>query len=93
MDSYKYFLPLGSVVKVKNKKTPVMIIQEHVSPELDYLGIDHPFGFSEERAIHKFNIDDVEEIYFLGFQNKATHEQIVRNNIAKIREGAKKNDR
>ena len=88
MDNYKYFLPLGSVVKIKGKKTPVLIIQEH-SSKTDYLGIDHPFGFENEKAISEFNIADIEEVYFIGYQNKEINKQIHINNIEKIWEEAK----
>lgn len=90
MDNYNRFLPLGSVIKIKGNSTPVMIVQKHISPELDYLGIDHPFGFTEYKDLRRFNISDVEEVYFIGYENKNIRRQIALNNIEKIREEAKK---
>jgi hypothetical protein len=90
MDNYNRFLPLGSVVKIKGKSTPVMIVQEHISPELDYIGVDHPFGFTEYKELCEFNISEIEEVYFIGYQNKNIRKQITKNNIEKIKEEAKK---
>jgi hypothetical protein len=90
METYKYFLPLGSVIKIKKHKVPVMIIKADPKDEQDYLGVNHPLGFSNDKTLKRFSIDDIEEVYFLGYQNKELHGQIIKNNIEKIKKGAKK---
>lgn len=92
MEKYNRFLPLGSIVKVKELKNPLMIIKNKVSKDIDYYGINHPLGFSEDKNIQKFNIKDIEEVYFTGYQNTIVHNQLRKKNIEKILEGDK-NDR
>ena len=81
---YDKLLPLGSVVKVNNKKYLYMIVQNNFDDKFDYLGIEYPNGFSDEEGIVKFNIDDIDEIYFIGYFDKYVYGDLVKKNIDKM---------
>ena len=90
MEMYNRLLPIGSIVKVKGLNNPVMIIKTKESKNIDYLGVNHPLGFSDEKNIKKFNVEDIEEVYFTGYQNTTIHNQLRKKNLEKILEGEKK---
>lgn len=83
MDSYDGFLPIGSVVEVKNHVGPYMIIQMGLDGKY-YLGVKHPLGFEEEKKIIKFGIPDIIKVYFIGYINKEIEIKRQTLNIKKL---------
>lgn len=66
-------LPVGSVVKLKDSKSLHMVIgrfyEDTDSNELKtYLGCLYPIGKLDDSG-YKFNHNDIEEVYFMGFKN------------------------
>ena len=67
MDS---FLPLGSVVKIKNRL--VMIVGYDIDTNdkhFQYAGVLYPEGLSEKNIAGGFNKEDIEELQYIGFMN------------------------
>lgn len=75
-------LPIGSVVILKGGKKKVMIFgvkQTDLSTgkEYDYISVVYPEGNMGEEAGHfLFNHDDIEEIYFRGYEDEERDEFI-----------------
>lgn len=81
--NYKYLLPIGSVVKTKDKANPIMIIQN----DKDYIGVSFPIGFTNDKQVEHFKVKDVEKIYFIGYQNKELNIKLMHKNFDRIIEG------
>ncbi len=84
----KKFLPLGSIVRLKDAKLPVMIIGYTVIPEeepdkiYDYNATFYPMGTLDTSIVTPFNHKQIEEIIFLGYEDESGKEY--RNNIKKV---------
>jgi len=72
-------LPLGTVVKLKNKERMVNIIgyfhntYENKSLKInEYTGIDYAKGFKKDSEILYFDENEIENIYFMGYINQGT---------------------
>ncbi|WP_374041903.1 DUF4176 domain-containing protein [uncultured Parolsenella sp.] len=70
------WLPLGTVVTLKNVKLPVMVFSRAVRSNSDkhtfeYAGVPWPAGFSNPAKAAMFNGSDVEEVLFLGYRAEA----------------------
>lgn len=85
------FLPLGSVVRVKNASSSIMVTQRVVGiPYKDkqylahYLGCVYPIGVDGKQNWY-FNIDDIEEVYFKGYrdEDEDSMQEILNRNIEK----------
>lgn len=85
---YQKFLPLGSVVRLKNAKLPVMIIGYTVIPEedqnkiYDYNATFYPMGTIDTSIVTPFNHKDIEEVIFVGFEDESSKEY--RKNLKKM---------
>ena len=71
MDKY---LPIGSVVLLKNGTKRVMIYgrkQIHIETgkEWDYLACLYPEGNINEEFIYLFNHDQIDKVYYLGYRD------------------------
>ena len=71
---YKDLLPIGSVVLLKGAKTRLMVTGRILSNEameqiFDYAGCIYPVGMTGSDELYFFNRDDIERIYFIGFQD------------------------
>lgn len=71
MDEY---LPIGSVVLLKNGSKRVMIYgrkQIHIetNKEWDYLACLYPEGNINEEFMYLFNHDQIDKVYFLGYRD------------------------
>lgn len=71
MDKY---LPIGSVVLLKNGSKRVMIYgrkQIHIetNKEWDYLACLYPEGNINEEFMYLFNHDQIDKVYFLGYRD------------------------
>lgn len=69
-------LPIGSVVLLKEGEKRLMIIGilqtdgEQSNKEYDYLGIMYPEGNVGEGFQYLFNHEDIEQIYFHGYEDE-----------------------
>ncbi|MBQ4528362.1 MAG: DUF4176 domain-containing protein [Clostridia bacterium] len=71
---YKNMLPVGSVVLLKEGDKKVMIcgrVQTRSGDEViyDYSACYYPEGIMDPRKMTFFNRDDIERVYFIGFQD------------------------
>ena len=71
MDKY---LPIGSVVLLKNGTKRVMIYgrkQIHIETgkEWDYLACLYPKGNINEEFMYLFNHDQIDKVYYLGYRD------------------------
>lgn len=72
---YKELLPVGSIVRLIGGEKRLMvcgrIICQSESNEIyDYVGCLYPEGISSSDDMYFFNRDAIEDIYFIGFQDK-----------------------
>ena len=64
------FMPIGTVVKIKNVNFKIMIIgfnfTDNQNATLDYVGCYYPYGIGDTSSLVYFNHIDVERIYHFG---------------------------
>ena len=70
----KKFLPIGSVVLLKNSQKRVMIVgvkQKQVDSEKvwDYSACLYPEGVLDPDRLFLFDAEQIERLYFIGFQD------------------------
>lgn len=70
----KRFLPIGSVVLLKNSQKRIMIVgvkQKQVGTEKvwDYSACLYPEGIIDPQKLYLFDADQIERLYFIGFQD------------------------
>lgn len=70
----KSFLPIGSVVLLNAGKKKLMIVgvkQKDVSTSLlwDYSACLYPEGIIDPQKLYLFNHEQIERVYFIGFQD------------------------
>lgn len=73
-DMYGDLLPIGSVVLLKGANKRVMIISRiqamaDTKAIYDYASCPYPEGIVDPENIIFFNRDDIERVYFIGFQD------------------------
>lgn len=72
----KELLPLGSVVRMKDGEKKLVVIgvkqADSNAPdvEYDYLGILYPEGHIGAEFQYLFNHEDIEQIYFRGYEDE-----------------------
>lgn len=69
----KKYLPLGSVVTLKDAEKKIMIIgrsQICKGVRYDYSGCLFPEGYLGKDSLYVFNNKDVEVLYYVGMQNE-----------------------
>ena len=81
MDKY---LPIGSVVLLKNGRKKIMIYgrkQMHVETgeEWDYLACLYPEGNINEEFMYLFNHDQIDKVYYLGYEDEEEIRFVVEN--------------
>lgn len=81
------FLPIGSIVLLKEGKKRLMIygrkMRDNASQlEYDYMGCLYPEGNLEPGKAFLFNGDQIERVYFLGLQD-AEEDTYCRNTLMK----------
>ena len=84
MDKY---LPIGSVVLLKNGRKKIMIYgrkQMHVETgeEWDYLACLYPEGNINEEFMYLFNHDQIDKVYYLGYEDEE-EKRFVEENLRK----------
>lgn len=75
----KEYLPIGSVVILKNGVKRVMIYgrrQKAVenNKEYDYLSCLYPEGNIDENFMFLFNNEDIAEVFFKGYEDQESRE-------------------
>ena len=70
----KNLFPIGTVVLLKNMEKRVMIYgrfqKENVTEKaFDYVGCLYPEGLQDSSQLMLFNHDDIEILFFIGFQD------------------------
>lgn len=70
----KSLLPIGSVVQLKGLEHRVMIYgriqrDNQTGKVFDYAGCFYPEGIQTTEKIMLFNSDDIQMIFFIGFQD------------------------
>ena len=84
MDKY---LPIGSVVLLKNGRKKIMIYgrkQMHVETgeAWDYLACLYPEGNINEEFMYLFNHDQIDKVYYLGYEDEE-EKRFVEENLIK----------
>lgn len=83
-------LPIGSIVLLKNGQKKVMIYgvkqtELESGAEYDYLSVTYPEGsMGEEAGQFLFNHEDIDEVYFHGYEDEEREEFI--ENLARYYE-------
>lgn len=72
---YKDMLPIGSIVRLIEGERRLMICGRIVSQAgsdkiYDYVGCIYPQGIEDADNMYFFNRDAIEEVFFIGFQDK-----------------------
>lgn len=73
--SIKEYLPIGSVVLLKNAKKKLVvigikqIIREEQVKEYDYIGVLFPEGYLNSEMMVGFNHSDINDVIFSGYHN------------------------
>lgn len=70
----KKYLPIGSVVLLKDSKKRIMIIgvkqkQAGVDKVWDYCACLYPEGLLDPEKLFLFDSEQIERLYFVGFQD------------------------
>lgn len=91
-DKSRDFLPVGSIVLLKDATQMVSIIgfvpvEENDNKIWDYLGAPYPFGVLEKNKNLLFNRNQIEEIVAVGYSNADDKE--FRRQIIEVLEGNK----
>lgn len=69
------FLPVGTIVKLKNKEKKIMItgfLQKSKAHKLrlyDYCGCPYPNGLLDTKENIYFDHTEIEKLYFLGYRD------------------------
>ena len=71
---YKNMLPIGSVVRTEGAERRLMVIGRIVTTEeedriYDYVGVPYPEGVSGSDQMFFFDRGEIEELFFIGFQD------------------------
>ena len=75
MKDVRKFLPIGSVVVLKNGTKRLMIFgiiqsnAENASEEYDYIGVPYPEGNMGQDYQYLFYHNDIEQVFFRGFDD------------------------
>lgn len=72
---YENLLPLGSIILAKGANKRLMIVSRIVAPRAagviyDYAGCLYPEGIVSADELYFFNRDNIERVYFIGFQDE-----------------------
>ena len=95
MEKREKFLPIGSVVLLNGGKKKIMITgfcsiaADDKTRVYDYSGCIYPEGYLNSNQICLFDHDQIEEIYFIGYENE--EEEKFKNQLNEVFEDFKKN--
>lgn len=80
MEKREKFLPIGSVVLLDGGKKKVMVTgfcsisTDNKTRVYDYSGCIYPEGYLSSNQICLFDHEQIEEIYFIGYENEEEEE-------------------
>ena len=81
MNNIEKYLPLGTIVLLKNGKHKAMVVgfcakiaDDSNAPFYDYIGCLWPEGIFTTDETLVFNHEDIEKIYHVGFSNSEVKE-------------------
>jgi len=75
-EKYKKYLPVGSVVLLKEAKKRIMIIgfcayaEDNKEKLYDYTGVMYPEGYIDSKKVCLFNHNQIDKIYCLGLADE-----------------------
>ncbi len=72
-NSLKKYMPIGSVVTLKNSSNLLMILGFNYlgnNQVYDYISCIYPFGFNSHDSTILFNHDQIDKIYYIGYSNE-----------------------
>lgn len=80
----KKYLPIGSVVVLKNGTKRIMIygrkqIQVGTQTEWDYIACLYPEGNINEDYMYLFNHNQIDKVYFMGYQDEEEFNFVEKN--------------
>lgn len=76
----KKYLPIGTVVMLKEATKKIMIIgfkchvKDDISKEYDYAGVIYPEGLIDSSQNLVFNHEQIDKIYYVGYMDKDENE-------------------
>ena len=82
MKDVRKYLPIGSVVVLKNGTKKLMIFgiiqsdEENTSDEYDYIGVPYPEGNMGQDYQYLFYHNDIDKVFFKGFEDVERQEFI-----------------
>lgn len=73
------FLPIGSVVILKNASKKIMITgysvkDKNTNKEYDYVGCKYPEGITVDRSYLLFNSEDIAKVFYKGYMDEEFNE-------------------
>lgn len=85
----KELLPIGSIVRMEGGEKRLMIYgiyqsEEDSDTEYDYIGVLYPEGNIGEDLHYLFQHEDIEEIYFRGYEDEEREDFLKR--LEEVRE-------
>lgn len=74
-------LPIGSVVRLKDGEQKLMITGMYTQNNgkgqiYDYIAVLYPYGFTSNDEQYMFKHEDIEEVFFVGFDNEERKEML-----------------
>jgi len=70
----KMYLPIGSIVLLKNNFTMYMIsgyVNKNENGKInDYMGVPYPYGLISFDSLYFFDHKDIEEVLYIGYKDK-----------------------
>lgn len=87
----KKYLPIGSIVLLKNGTKRVMIygrkqLQVGTNTEWDYIGCLYPEGNINEEYMYLFNHDSIDKVFFMGYQDEEEFDFLEKQLLAQEKE-------
>lgn len=75
MNNNIYYLPIGTVIKLKEVEQPLIIIGyggklDNSEERYDYIAYGYPVGFTSSKQNYVFNISKIEKILCLGYKDE-----------------------
>lgn len=71
----KTFLPIGSIISLKEGKRKIMIIginqlAKENNKKYDYVAVLYPYGYLNSQELLLFNNDKIDKIYYKGYEDE-----------------------
>ena len=80
MQEYEKYLPIGSVILLKNGQKRLMIVgyaQVYLKDKknvYDYMGVVYPEGMINIKNFYFFNHEEIEKVYYIGYEDEEEKE-------------------